>query len=153
VPCAGCARTFNPDSLEVHQRGCKEFKVVQKKAEELEPVKVPQRPKALVCYICGRQYGTSSLGIHIKACQKSWEVEQSKLPVNERRKCPSPPKILAEQPDRPIVTSKAMQEYNEEAFQSFNEKALEPCPHCARTFLPSSLKVHLRSCKPKEAKV
>lgn len=27
--------------------------------------KAPSRPKTLVCYICGREYGTKSLGIHI----------------------------------------------------------------------------------------
>lgn len=26
------------------------------------------RPKALVCYICGREYGTRSLEIHLKTC-------------------------------------------------------------------------------------
>ena len=31
-----------------------------------------QRPKALVCYICGREYGTRSLEIHLKTCQKKF---------------------------------------------------------------------------------
>ena len=33
------------------------------------------RPKVLVCYICGREYGTRSLEIHIKACEKRWQQE------------------------------------------------------------------------------
>jgi uncharacterized C2H2 Zn-finger protein len=36
--------------------------------------------------------------------------------------------------------------YNEAAYRSYNDKALMPCPNCARTFLPDSLKVHIRSC-------
>lgn len=42
-----------------------------------------------------------------------------------------------------------MQQYNEEAFKDWNEKALVPCENCGRTFLPDRLTVHLRSCKPK----
>lgn len=40
----------------------------------------------------------------------------------------------------------SLDEYNEEAFKDFNEKALVPCHNCARTFLPDRLVVHLRSC-------
>ena len=40
-----------------------------------------------------------------------------------------------------------MQDYNEDAFKNYNEKALVPCPNCARTFLPDRLTVHLKSCK------
>ena len=34
-----------------------------------------QRPKTLVCFICGREYGTKSLEIHIKTCEKKWDNE------------------------------------------------------------------------------
>ena len=49
------------------------------------------RPVACACYICGREYGTHSLQIHIKTCKKKWEIEQSKLPKKKRRPCPEPP--------------------------------------------------------------
>jgi len=50
------------------------------------------KPKALVCYICGREYGTRSLEIHIKTCAKKWDVEQNKLPKRVKRKpCPQAP--------------------------------------------------------------
>jgi len=49
------------------------------------------RPVALMCYICGREYGTRSLEIHIPQCRKKWENEQALLPIKERRKCPEPP--------------------------------------------------------------
>ena len=29
----------------------------------------------------------------------------------------------------------------------FEEKVLESCPNCGRTFLPDRLAIHLRSCK------
>lgn len=50
------------------------------------------------------------------------------------------------------MDSKAMDEYNDEAFKNYNEKALVPCDICGRTFLPERLTVHQRSCKPKLAK-
>ena len=50
------------------------------------------KPKALVCYICGREYGTRSLEIHIKTCAKKWDNEQNKLPKRVKRKpCPEAP--------------------------------------------------------------
>jgi hypothetical protein len=45
-----------------------------------------------MCYICGKEYGTTSLGIHLKTCKKKWEIEQEKLPKAQRRKCPEAPK-------------------------------------------------------------
>ena len=45
-----------------------------------------------------------------------------------------------------------MQQYNDDAFKTYNEKALVPCHNCARTFLPDSLKSHLKSCDKAYAK-
>ena len=55
----------------------------------MSPIK---RPKALVCYICGREFGTASLEIHLKTCKKKWEEEQKKKKKNERKPLPQPPK-------------------------------------------------------------
>ena len=44
-----------------------------------------------------------------------------------------------------------MQAYNDAAFDSYNTKALEPCPNCARTFLPESLAKHQKHCKGNQA--
>ena len=46
------------------------------------------RPIALMCYLCGREYGTKSLTIHIKTCVKKWEMEENKKPKKERRPTP-----------------------------------------------------------------
>ena len=32
--------------------------------------KMGKKPKSLCCYLCGREYGTSSLQIHLTQCQK-----------------------------------------------------------------------------------
>ena len=44
--------------------------------------------------------------------------------------------------------SKAWDQFNQAANEKFNTDTLQPCPHCARTFLPDRLAVHLRSCRP-----
>ena len=48
---------------------------VQEEKKSSTPA-IAQRPKALMCYICGREYGTTSLEIHLKTCKKKWEIEQ-----------------------------------------------------------------------------
>ena len=40
-----------------------------------KPSGMVKRPNALVCYICGREYGTRSLEIHLKTCEKKWDYE------------------------------------------------------------------------------
>merc|ERR1712117_900683 len=104
----------------------------------------------VLCYICGRQFGTKSIKIHIPNCEERWEIEQAKLPKSERRPVPQAPDSF----DRVIrgeVKGDQLQEYNTNAFKDFNEKALSECPNCHRTFLPRPLEIHLRSCKPKSA--
>jgi hypothetical protein len=113
-----------------------------------EPVTGPAaRPRGLICYICGREYGTLSLEIHLKTCKKKWDQEEAKKPAKERRPVPEAPENFHQ-----IGSDNrngAVDSYNEEAFKNYNEKALVPCPNCARTFLPDSLNIHLKSCKPK----
>lgn len=50
------------------------------------------------------------------------------------------------------VSSEDMNAYNDEAFKNYNEKALDACPNCGRTFLPERLAVHLRSCNKAHGK-
>jgi uncharacterized C2H2 Zn-finger protein len=46
-----------------------------------------------------------------------------------------------------------MSEYNDNALKEYNDKALDKCPNCGRTFLPDRLVVHLRSCNKAHGKV
>lgn len=41
-----------------------------------------------------------------------------------------------------------MEEYNQNAFANWNDKVLDACPNCDRTFVPRALAIHLKSCKP-----
>lgn len=37
-----------------------------------------RKPSTVTCYICGRAYGTASISIHEKQCQKKWEAETAR---------------------------------------------------------------------------
>lgn len=45
-----------------------------------------------------------------------------------------------------------MENYNNNAMKEFNEKGMDACPNCGRTFLPDRLVVHLRSCNKAHGK-
>jgi hypothetical protein len=44
------------------------------------------------------------------------------------------------------LNEEEMIQFNEDAFQNFNDNALVPCKHCSRTFLPEALKIHRKIC-------
>jgi uncharacterized C2H2 Zn-finger protein len=39
-----------------------------------------------------------------------------------------------------------MEDYNKEAMKTYEDKAMDKCPNCGRTFISDRLIVHLRSC-------
>lgn len=47
-----------------------------------------RRPRTVVCYICGREYGTKSISIHEPQCLKKWHNENNLLPKELRRQEP-----------------------------------------------------------------
>ena len=167
VPCSNCGRKFLPERLEVHLRSCKPkgaaaaaptnnksgFKPNASTGSNSTPVKESSgsksmvMPPALICYICGNKYGTTSLNIHLKSCKKKWEDQEAQKPPNERKPVPEPPKALSEIAVKGQITSKDMEKYNEDAYHDWKDKALEACPNCRRTFFPDRLQIHLRSCK------
>lgn len=99
------------------------------------------KPKALMCYICGREFGTSSLEIHMKQCEKK-NGKNGKLTI---------PKNYDEIFDK-IKSGEKLSEvdysgFNNKANDDFKEKTLTPCPNCGRKFFDDRLEIHLRSCK------
>lgn len=138
LPCESCGRTFLPDRLLVHQRSCKPKggtppEPNSNNSPDLAGLKaaggIPARPRALICYICGREFGSLSLPIHEPKCLEKWKIENDRLPKELRR--PVPPKK-----PQPLVSGEGP-----------SEAQLEPCPNCSQTFAPQRLLVHLRSCK------
>lgn len=102
------------------------------------------KPKALVCHICGREFGTKSLAIHIKACAKKWEDAEAQKPPRERRPVPQAPSLPVEVPVG--ATRADLDRRNEAAMAAFEEQGMVQCEHCGRTFLSERLPVHQRSC-------
>lgn len=121
MQCANCGRKFTENALRIHNKSCtaanpakgvkgKEYTGPSSNSKPMgntsSPTKLsapvqkvkkepsPSRPKTLMCYICGREFGTKSLGIHIKSCIKKWEDEEAKKPRASRRPVPQPPPIL-----------------------------------------------------------
>jgi len=98
----------------------------------------------VTCFICGRDFGTRSIAIHLPNCRKKWENEQEKLPKSQRRPLPEPPelfeKILSGE-----IKGKTLKKANQQAFDEFNESALVACQNCQSLFAlsRSQLMVHL----------
>lgn len=103
-------------------------------------------PKAVICYICGRGYGTKSIGIHLKNCQKKWDIEQEKKPLKQRKQCPRPPLGFMDLLNNDNITHKDLEKVNNIAFEEYNDFALEPCSFCSRTFNAEAFKRHQRIC-------
>jgi hypothetical protein len=93
------------------------------------------------------RFGTKSLGIHIKACEKKWETEESLKPPKQRRPCPRPPPGLEELLAKPNITRKDVDAFNNGSFNKFVEEALMECEYCGRKFQPKSLIPHQKACK------
>ena len=118
------------------------------------PPRMPgEKPRMLVCPLCGREFGTASLEIHMKSCKKKFELQQQDLPKNMRR---SADKIIASYNQNMAMMNSMgggggynLDAINAQAFDTYNTQALVPCENCGRTFLPDRLLVHLRSCKKK----
>ncbi|XP_076994948.1 zinc finger protein 474 [Tamandua tetradactyla] len=142
LPCECCGRTFLPDRLLVHQRSCKPKgegpKAPNPKSPEnliglkKGPNENPARPRTLICYICGREFGTLSLPIHEPKCLEKWKIENDQLPRELRQPLP--------EKRQPLPMGQSSQEGPSKA-------QLVPCPNCSRTFAPDRLQVHQRSCK------
>ncbi|KAL4227285.1 hypothetical protein ACF0H5_012731 [Mactra antiquata] len=144
IPCSNCARRFAPDRLPVHQRSCK-----PKDGAPQPEAKAPviRKPPSMVCYICGREFGTKSISIHEPQCLEKWKVQNAKLPPGQRRPEPKKPEVRT-------IGAKGtydVEAMNEAAYQSAMSN-LVPCGNCGRTFNPDRLAVHQRSCKPKVKK-
>ncbi len=112
-----------------------------------------KRPKSLTCYVCGREFGTMSLGIHIPQCIKKFQLNEMQKDPRDRRKVPPAPKGLEDvvrKGQEGTLREDDIKGFNAKQYDNFNENVLVPCPHCGRTFLDDRLTVHLRSCRPKE---
>ncbi|KAK3252611.1 hypothetical protein CYMTET_38101 [Cymbomonas tetramitiformis] len=103
------------------------------------------RPRMLMCYLCGREYGTKSLPIHIPQCQRKWIAVEEQKPKKERRPLPPEPKMQLDE----VVKGKGeynIDAFNEQMYDTWETQSLITCPHCGRSFTDSAMKHHKKSC-------
>jgi hypothetical protein len=102
-----------------------------------------QRPMAYTCYLCGQQYGSKSLPIHIPQCQEKWLKTESVKPKNERRRLPESPL----DPNEALPTdAEAIDVFNAAMFDTYNGVSLCQCTHCGRSFHSEAYKRHQKLC-------
>lgn len=116
------------------------------------------RPPTVVCYICHREFGSASIGIHEKQCLNKWHDQNNKLPKSERQPVPARPQGFLGASNakegntggfddsRPIKTTGqySTTDYNAAAAQT----NLVACGRCGRKFSPDRVKTHQSHCRP-----
>uniref|UniRef100_A0A383VMW2 Uncharacterized protein n=1 Tax=Tetradesmus obliquus TaxID=3088 RepID=A0A383VMW2_TETOB len=67
------------------------------------------------------------------------------LPPAQRLPLPQSPAALS---GALPAAGRALQEFNDAAFDTFNSASLVPCKACGRTFRPEALAHHAKHCTP-----
>jgi hypothetical protein len=103
-----------------------------------------QKPRFVMCYICGREFGVQSLPIHQPQCAEKWQKREALKPRHERKALPKPP----QQDSRPLNANseKELDAFNAQMRKVHEEKVMVKCPYCDRTFNETSFKRHQNSC-------
>ncbi|EFN75757.1 Zinc finger protein 474 [Harpegnathos saltator] len=168
VACKVCGRRFGTRSIKIHEPQCNRRWQAQSDStashrdqpdthgsqrsaigsRESPPSMYPDmsQKRTVTCYICGRDFGTSSIAIHEPQCLKKWHAENDKLSPARRRKEPQKPEVIYIQDPRTgsLVVDQAA---TEEANWTTHLSQLVPCKRCGRTFNPDRVNVHEKSCK------
>ncbi|XP_033124109.1 zinc finger protein 474-like isoform X2 [Anneissia japonica] len=169
VPCSFCGRTFVPDRIVKHESICRsksgsvklmtsEMMDAEKSVEYNNPlftkandakineskriIKVQRliQPRTVICYICGREFGTKSLPIHEPQCLKKWTIQNDNLPPGMQRPMPKKPDNKKGLPTSVNI--------NDAAWKA-SQGNLVPCKNCERTFLPERIERHEAVCRPR----
>ena len=155
VACEECGKVFRgsvdgENVLKAHKKSCCNTDKDTKSISQL-----------LACYLCGRQYGTKSLIIHLPQCydkrMNEWERADASIRGDPP---PDPIKVDIIISDRgshiydPCVPTDVSHEehierWNQRQISLYN-KSLPPCQYCYRTFTLDALTTHIKSCKKKE---
>ena len=186
--CENCDRIVASDKIDVHQRVCQSVMPHMSTRTVTPPFsrsplhvgqgRVPepqagsrrsQKPPTVVCYICGREYGSKSIAIHEPQCLKKFNIQNNKLPIKDRLPLPKKKKSVAivRQYSReeivvvsgrmaasgsPGRTGDMVQRYFENCYSEF-KKDLVPCKKCGRTFAPERHHIHEPNCNAKPLKL
>ena len=185
--CNLCGRVFAASQANVHRRLCRPdgqlrrlsttrvkfpskcdlLKVERSEVSKRQPrVSPAKRPPTVVCYICGREYGTKSIAIHEPQCLKKFETENRKLPISQRKPLPKKPverntriarlfsvedlAIMNDPDTTPCkgISDDRMDLIFQQCYSDF-ERELVPCKRCGRRFAPDRHEKHEPTCNAK----
>ncbi|CAE7566228.1 Parp14 [Symbiodinium natans] len=122
-------------------------------------------PAPLRCYICGQKYLThKSLDMHLRACKRRFELQESKRPSQERCQLleewelPAGVDCLQRHCENvrslglPQTIATTFEDWVETRQPTVDPSKLLPCQFCKRTFLPNRLETHQKVClqRPKQ---
>ena len=154
--CDNCGRKFFFEQFDKHRKNCelingKLSKGTPKPSQSQKKLKIV-KPKFIVCIICGRDYGSTSISIHGIQCQELFKKQQMVKPSSERKRLPVLSEEIKAQYDLKAIeewSRKKIEEYNRIVLDIYNTKLLSKCYVCQRTFFEESLPKHLKDCQSK----
>ncbi|KAG5319064.1 ZN474 protein, partial [Acromyrmex heyeri] len=178
VPCSICGRRFGTRSIKIHEPQCnRRWQAQNDVSQQEDPALYRQKSvnsgqgssqsmypnlsqkKTVTCYICGRDFGSSSIAIHEPQCLKKWHAENDKLSPARKRKEPQKPEIIYIRTIQSAMTTSLFAEDPSTGNMVVDQAAtveanwmthlsqLIPCKHCGRTFNPDRVNIHEKSCK------
>jgi hypothetical protein len=102
------------------------------------------KPRALLCYLCGRGFGSASLLIHVAQCEQLFAEREACKPRGDPRRAalPRPAALAGPLPGG----AAAIDAFNADMMRVFNSESLVPCSFCGRTFLSEALAHHAKHC-------
>ena len=164
VKCGHCGRSFNEEAFAKHQKLCTAETPGGPHAKRQPGASCgmgsgpsrfaapagagpgggpAQKPRAYTCYLCGQQYGSRSLPIHIPKCQEKWLQVESQRPKAERRPLPEAPFDVSE----PLPTkAEEIDSFNARMFEVYNGASLIKCERCGRSFHAEAFARHQKLC-------
>jgi hypothetical protein len=90
----------------------------------------------LICYICGREFGLTSLPIHQPQCEVRYRNEEARKDIDDRKDLPQVEEkymgwVSGAEAD---WTGDRIEEFNKYMFEVYKGMVLEKCYTCGRTF-------------------
>ena len=85
----------------------------------------------VTCHLCGRDFGSKSIAIHVPNCIQKWKDDQKRLPLSQRLPIPQAPEQL-EKVLNGQLQGKELKHYNEAARKEWKLAALVECSNCRR---------------------
>eukprot|EP01004_Peranema_trichophorum_P000831 NODE_1093_length_2134_cov_85.591745_g926_i0.p1 GENE.NODE_1093_length_2134_cov_85.591745_g926_i0~~NODE_1093_length_2134_cov_85.591745_g926_i0.p1 ORF type:complete len:550 (-),score=104.94 NODE_1093_length_2134_cov_85.591745_g926_i0:417-2066(-) len=108
-------------------------------------------PKFVSCYLCGQQYGLSSLPIHQQSCYKKRISEWEQRPKATRGPPPTHPSQVPNHGIAPTQKQNTHQGASGASTTPVVQTAivggLVPCEYCGRTFNGDRIEKHMEACK------